>query len=57
MQNTSHVNTYKNNLQFLQINLQHCYAAAAQLEKTLVDLCPDVVLIQEPNINKSGKLS
>ena len=44
-------------LKFLKINLQHSLVASSQLQKSLVELNPDIVLLQEPCIGKFGKTS
>ena len=51
------VNIDKNNLTVLQINLQHSYSATLQLQKTIEELKPDIVLLQEPYVNKFCKIS
>ena len=43
-------------LKFLQINLQHSYAALLELCNIMDELDPDVVLIQEPYVNKQSKI-
>ena len=46
-----------NNLSFLQINLQHSYVALLELYKNIEIIKPDVILVQEPYVNKNLKVS
>ena len=43
-------------LKFLKINLQHSFAASSQLQKSLVELNPDIVLLQEDYVSKFEKI-
>ena len=51
------VNDVNKSLSFIQINLQHSFHAMVQLQQTLAERKPDIALLQEPYVNKFGKLS
>ena len=51
------VNDVNKSLSFIQINLQHSFHVMVQLQKTLAERKPAAVLLQEPYVNKFGKLS
>ena len=51
------VNNGSKSLSFIQIDLQHSFHSMVQLQQTLAERKPDVVLLQEPHVNKFGKLS
>ena len=50
------VNDINKSLFFIQINLQHSFHEMVQLQQTFSERKPDVVLLQEPCVNKFGKL-